>query len=108
MKEVLRKLEIKKIHFILNNQKALELGEKYKRLTAANKHFHYIVREAFETMLIGVLEKKFKDIKSFNMSKAIPVVVDGKRYVFAVDPQSYGTYKKFIFLGEANEDIVLD
>lgn len=98
----------KKIHFILNNQKALELGEKYKRLTAANKHFHYIVREAFETMLIGVLEKKFKDIKSFNMSKAIPVVVDGKRYVFAVDPQSYGTYKKFIFLGEANEDIVLD
>jgi hypothetical protein len=98
----------KKIHFILNNQKALELGEKYHRLSAANRHFHYIVRDAFETMLIDILEKKFKDVKAINLPNPIPVIVGGKRYVFTTDPQSYGTYKKFIFLGESHEDIVLD
>lgn len=98
----------KKIHFILNNQKALELGEKYHRLSAANKYLHYNVREAFEVMIVESLEKKFKDTNAINMSKTIPVIVDNKRYIFMVDPQSYGTYKKFIFLGESHEDIVLD
>ena len=42
------------------------------------------------------------------MSKAIPVLVGGKKYMFTVDPQSRGTYKKFLFLGESHEDIVLD
>ena len=98
----------KKIHFILNNLRALELGEKYHRLSAANKHFHYNVREAFEVMIVESLEKKFKDTKAVDLPKAIPVVVGGKKYMFIVDPQSWGAYKKFIFLGEANEDIVLD
>ena len=98
----------KKIHFILNNQKALELGEKYKRLSAANKYLHYNVREVFEVMIVEYLEKKFKDTNAINMSKTIPVIVDNKRYIFMVDPRSYGTYKKFIFLGESHEDIVLD
>jgi hypothetical protein len=98
----------KKIHFILNNQRALELGEKYKRLCNANKHYHYTVKEAFELMIVEKLEEKYKKVNSVNMPKAIPVVVENRRYIFAVDPQSYGTYKKFIFLGEVNEDIVLD
>lgn len=98
----------KKIHFILNNQKALELGEKYHRLSAANKYLHYNVREAFEVMIVEFLEKKFKDTKAINLPKAIPVVVGGKRYMFTIDPQSWGTYKKFIFLGESHEDVVLD
>ena len=98
----------KKIHFILNNQKALELGEKYKRLSAANKYLHYNVREAFEVMIVEYLEKKFKDTKAINTPKVIPVIVDNKKYVFTIDPQSWGTYKKFIFLGESHEDIVLD
>ena len=98
----------KKIHFILNNQKALELGEKYHRLSAANKYLHYNVREAFEVMIVESLEKKFKDTKAVDLPKAIPVLVGGKKYMFTVDPQSWGTYKKFIFLGESYEDIVLD
>lgn len=98
----------KKIHFILNNQRALELGEKYRRLSAANKYLHYTIREAFEVMIIDTLQTKFKDVRAFDLPKAIPVIVGGKRYVFTIDPQSWGTYKKFIFLGESNEDIVLD
>jgi hypothetical protein len=104
------KVEIrdKKIHFILNNQKALELGEKYHRLSAANKYLHYTVRDAFEVMIVKSLEKKFKDTKAINLPKAIPVVVGGKKYIFTIDPQSWVTYKKFIFLGESHEDVVLD
>ena len=98
----------KKIHFILNNQKALELGEKYNRLSAANKYLHYNVRDAFEKMIIESLEKKFKDVKAVELPKAIPVIVGGKKFMFTVDPQSWGSYKKFIFLGESHEDIVLD
>jgi hypothetical protein len=98
----------KKIHFILNNLRALELGEKYHRLSAANKYLNYNVREAFEKMIIETLEKKFKDVRAIDLPKAIPVLVGGKKYVFTVDPQSWGTYKKFIFLGESHEDIVLD
>jgi hypothetical protein len=98
----------KKIHFILNNKKALELGEKYKRLSTANKYLHYNVRDAFEKMIIESLEKKFKDVKAVDLPKAIPVIVGCKKYMFTIDPQSWGTYKKFLFLGESHEDIVLD
>ena len=42
---------------LTNNQKALELGEKYHRLSAANKYLHYNVREAFEVMIVEFLEK---------------------------------------------------
>jgi hypothetical protein len=97
----------KKIHFILNNQKALELGEKYRRLSKSNKYLHYNVKEALELMILESLEEKFKDIRVIDLPKAIPVIVGGKKYIFTI-VSSYGTYKKFIFIGESHEDIVLD
>lgn len=97
----------KKIHFILNNQKAIELGEKYRRINAANKYLHYTAKHAFEEMVIDELQKLYKDVNAINLPKAIPITVGDKRYIFGVDQQSYGTYKKFIFLGEAAEEINL-
>lgn len=98
----------KKINFLLNNQKALELGEKYIKTSAANKYLHYTVRHCFENMIITHLENKYKDIRTIDMPKAITISVGGKRYIFSIDNQSWGTYKKFLFLGESSEDIVLD
>ena len=95
----------KKIHFILNNQKALELGEKYNRLSAANKYLHYNVRDAFEKMIIESLEKKFKDVKAVDLPKAIPVIVGGKKYMFTGSRHDLIT--NFSRFAEGEKSIVL-
>lgn len=98
----------KKINFVLNSIVSIKLGEKYRRLSNSNRYYHNVVRCAFEDMLITILDERFKDVKSSKMSSIIPIIIDNRRYIFRIDDSSsYGLYKKFIFLGESKDDIIL-
>lgn len=59
----LENIREKKINFILNNEKALELGEKYDRLSHRSKNFHLNVKEVLLEMIYTELQKNIKRLR---------------------------------------------
>ena len=105
----LENIRERKINFILNNEngKAFELGEKYDRLSHRSKNFHFNVKEVLVEMIRDELQKKYKAVKIFDIPKIIPVSINDRTYIFTLDRQSSGYYKKFELIDEMNIEPII-
>ncbi len=95
-----------KLELLLSNDLAFELGEKYNKFERYNKHLHHYVKHELIEMITDKLKEKYKDVKFINMPKVMPVIIDGYKYIFGLDSQSSGYYKKFELIGELNMEFI--
>jgi hypothetical protein len=89
-----------KLDFLLSNELAFELGEKYNKNKDFNMHLHHRVKWYLIEAITKKLEIIYKEVRFFDIPKVIPVDVDGYKYMFTLDSNSSGYYKKFILAGE--------
>jgi hypothetical protein len=89
-----------KLDLLLSNEMAFELGEKYNRNKNYNMHLHNIVKYYLVEAITKQLEIIYKEINFIDIPKVIPVSIDGYQYIFCLDGNSSGYYKKFVLVGE--------
>jgi hypothetical protein len=105
----LEEIRDKKIHFLLNNTRAIELGQRHYVLSKKCKHYEYGIKRILLEMIQEELSKKFKEVKFFDIPKVIEVNLgkSDKRYIFSLSQESYGYYRKFDLMGELSDNIKL-
>lgn len=89
-----------KLDFLLSNEMAFELGEKYNRNRNYNMHLHNRVKYYLVEAITKQLEIIYKEINFLDIPKVIPVSIDECQYIFTLDGNSSGYYKKFVLVGE--------
>jgi hypothetical protein len=89
-----------KLDFLLSNEMAFELGEKYNRNKNYNMHLHHRVKYYLVEAITKQLEIIYKEINFLDIPKVIPVSIDECQYIFTLDGNSSGYYKKFVLVGE--------
>jgi hypothetical protein len=93
-----------KLHFLLNNLRAIELGEKYNSLSKRCKNYEYRIKSILLEMIQDKLVEKFKKVRFFDIPKVIEVDIDERKYIFTMDTSSNGYYRKFNLIGEFTSD----
>ena len=91
-----------KIDFLLNNELAFELGEKYHKAKKHTSDLQYVVENILWEMVYEELRKKYK--KEFPPNVIIVSISDRKYYVTVED--KYGYYLKFKWQMEVTNDEV--
>lgn len=93
-----------RLEFILNNEKAMELGEKFRKtshIRDCNSRSMWKVKE----VLFREIEKKLrKKIDSHDKRKAITIRIGEKKYIMMVDGNP--NYKTFQLLDEYDGNII--
>lgn len=94
-----------KINFILSNQKAFELGEKFNESTKLICHKQNRLR----SILFEMVEEKLKALykKSCFAPEITTVKIKDKEYYMELDKDSYGEYMKFNYKGTVSKTINL-
>jgi hypothetical protein len=59
----LEEIRDKKTHFLLNNTRAIELGQRHYVLSKKCKHYEYGIKRILLEMIQEELSKKFKEVK---------------------------------------------
>ena len=93
-----------KIEFILSNQKAFEMGEKYYHLDKMLGDLHLRVFN----ILWNMIDKKLMDHftkSNIRPQKAFVISISDKKYMISCDDWYYG-YGKFKFCGEYDDSII--
>ena len=91
-----------KIDFLLNNELAFELGEKYQEAKRYTSDLQYVVEHILWEMIYDELRKKYKD--EFPPNVIVVSISDRKYYVTVED--KYGYYLKFKWQMEVTNDVV--
>lgn len=89
-----------KLHFLLNNTKAIELGEKYHKLSNSCKSYEYKIKSILLEMIQDKLVESFKKVRFFDIPKVIEIDINERKYIFTIDNSSNGYYRKFNLVGE--------
>jgi hypothetical protein len=93
-----------KLTFLLSNQNAFELGQKFHDLNKLCSYQHGRVGKILSEMLNTYLRNNFKDYGGFN--EVMTIRISNKSYYIKVDNSSY-PYKKFELLNEVTETITI-
>jgi hypothetical protein len=96
-----------KLHFLLNNTRAIELGEKYHELSNRCKHYEYRIKSILLEMIQDKLVEHFKTVRFFDIPNVIEVDIDERKYIFTMDDTSNGYYRKFNLIGELKSNSLI-
>lgn len=95
------------ISFILENEIAFELGEKFRKLDTSFLSLEYKVIHVLIQEIREELVNRFKDIHAHLVPNVIPVEVNNQVMIFSKKSQSYGFYKDFEYVGDMTEIVKL-
>ena len=98
--------EIRKqtIDFIITNDLAFELGEKYRKYEYYNKRLHLRVMHYLDEAIKKDLEVVYKDFRVLDIPDIIPVNVGNTKLIYGKDGVSSRYYKRFNLIGEMEID----
>ena len=93
-----------KINFLLNNELAFELGEKYQKLQ--DNGWDNFVGELLVKEICHLLTTKFQFVKLKEVPNVVPVRVNDETLTFRLLGESNANYKEFEFIGLLSEEII--
>ena len=101
------KLEVRdsKIDFLLNNEIAFQLGDKYRELNQGNRYDLFVGKILFKE-ICELLSTKFQSVKFSEVPNVVPVRVNDETLVFNLSEKSNGVYKEFKYMGVLSEEII--
>lgn len=95
-----------KINFLLNNELAFELGEKYQKLQ--DNGFDNFVGQILVKEIYHQLSTKFQFVKLSKVPNVVPVKVNDETLTFRLLEKSNAHYKAFEYIGVLSEEIILE
>jgi len=101
------KLEVRdsKIDFLLNNEIAFQLGDKYRELNQGNRYDLFVGEILFKE-ICELLSTKFQSVKFSEVPNVVPIRVNDETLVFNLSEKSNGIYKEFKYMGVLSEEII--
>ena len=93
-----------KINFLLNNELAFELGEKYQKLQ--DNGWDNLVGQILVKEICHLLSTKFQFVKLKEVPNVVPVRVNDETLTFRLLGKSNDHYKEFEFIGLLSEEII--
>ncbi len=93
-----------KINFLLNNELAFELGEKYQKLQ--DNGFDNFVGQILVKEICHLLSTKFQFVKLKEVPNVVPVRVNDETLTFRLLGKSNAHYKEFEYIGLLSEEII--
>jgi hypothetical protein len=95
-----------KIHFILNNEKAFELGQKYYELHNMNSYLDHKVMSILWEIVENKLREHYKKLEENPNRDVFIIKMGSKKYFVQVDEQHRFGYLKFHLKGEYCPDVL--